>query len=341
MVEALRSWPSLTPNINLRQVDPGLFCTQLNLSPKQTARFLEHYRDEAPEDYERTLKTTNIQTINLFEASYPDLLANIPDPPLVLYCRGKVELLHTSMVAIVGSRNASIYGRSSLAKIITELAGSGLTIVSGLAYGIDGHAHAAAIKHGLGTIAVLGSGVDDDSIYPRENYKLAQQILQHSGLIISEYPPLALAMKHQFVARNRIIAGLSDATVVIEAAAKSGALLTADFAVDYNRAVFALPGPINSRLSFGPHHLLKNGAAVLTGGQDLLDELGLEAALTPPANMTSQEKLVYDYIQTTPRQIEELLEHFQLTTPELYKIITGLELQDLIIHSAPQTYIAK
>lgn len=341
VIEAILDWPNRTPNLDLQNLNPMEFCLAMQLNPKQTKKFLEYYQQESVEAFKAILKKHKILTINLFEENYPELLAQIPDPPLVLYCRGNIQLLNSNIIAIVGSRHASNYGRSNLERIIEDLTGSKLTIISGLAFGIDGLAHAAALKNGLATIAVLGSGIDDDSIYPRDNYDLAQQILKQNGLIISEYAPLSPAMKHQFIARNRIIAGLSQITIVIEAAQKSGALFTADFAADYNRTVLAMPGPINSQLSFGPHELIKNGAGLLLSGSDILNELGIELIAASEVVLNEQEKLVYEYIHTTPRDVEEILDFFNLSAPELYKIITQLELHGLITCSPPQTYSAK
>ncbi|QQS23026.1 DNA-protecting protein DprA [bacterium] len=341
LVEALRQWPQLHHDLNLNDPDLKSFCQHLLLTPAQTEKFLENYNAGSATEFIKLLKKKGIHAINIFENEYPELLNSIPDPPLVLYCRGNSSLLNSKSVAIVGSRKASSYGKSVVEKIISGLSEHGVVTISGLAFGIDASVHDESLKHNLPTIAVLGGGIDNDSIYPREHYLLAQRILKSSGLIISEYPPLAEAMKHQFIARNRVIAALSQATVIIEAAEKSGALFTADFAADYNRSVLAVPGSITSQLSFGPHELIKKGAALLSSADDLLFELGIDPISGAVPKLKPDEQSVWECINCNKGEFEYLAKSLSFSPAQLSIIITSLELKNLIYQSAPQVYSPK
>lgn len=205
------------------------------------------------------------------DEDYPDLLRQIADPPPVLFVKGRKELLRTDCLAVVGSRASTAYGRKTAASLAASLASS-LTIVSGMALGIDAEAHAGALAAGGGTIAVLGCGLD--IIYPYQNRRLYQQIGE-SGLLLSEYPLGTTPDGFRFPARNRIIAGLSLGVLVVEAARKSGSLITAQMALDAGREVFAVPGQVDSYKSEGAHWLLKQGAKLVQSGEDVLEELRL------------------------------------------------------------------
>ncbi len=212
--------------------------------------------------------------------TYPQLLKEIADPPPVLYVQGRTELLCSSCVAMVGSRAATAYGRRSGFTLARDLAGAGVTVVSGLALGIDGEAHSGALSVQGGTIGVLGCGLD--VIYPRQNGGLYQQI-RTDGLLVSEYPLGTRPDGFRFPARNRIIAGMSRGVVVVEAARKSGSLITAEMALDEGRDVFAVPGQIDSFKSGGTHWLLQQGAKLVQSAEDILVELG-----TPCENSGSE-----------------------------------------------------
>jgi len=223
----------------------------------------------------------------LLGMGYPAALRQIHDPPLALYIRGSVPI-EGAAVAVVGSRHASRYGLQTAERLSYELALRGVTVVSGLARGIDGAAHRGALKAGGRTIAVLGSGLS--VVYPPEHEPLAQQITQQ-GALVSEYPMTMQPLAQNFPRRNRLISGLSLGVVVVEAAARSGALITADCALEQNRDVFAVPGPITTPTSQGTHHLLKQGAALVTSVEDILEELGLapQPARSNPARVPAPE----------------------------------------------------
>jgi DNA processing protein len=208
---------------------------------------------------------------------YPPLLAELHDPPSTLFVRGDAAVLPEPGVAVVGARSCSAYGAQVARALARELAAAGLLVVSGLARGVDGEAHRGALEGGGRTVAVLGCGIDRD--YPRSHAELARRIVT-SGAVVSEYPPGVEPAPWRFPARNRIIAGLSLATVVVEARERSGALITADFALELGRDVFAVPGEITSGLSAGTNDLLRQGAAPLTAVRDVLDAVGLEAEPT-------------------------------------------------------------
>ncbi|MBU1139258.1 MAG: DNA-processing protein DprA [Proteobacteria bacterium] len=204
------------------------------------------------------------------DSSYPELLQETVNPPPVLYVQGRIELLNSECVAMVGSRAATGYGRRSAFALARDLAASGVTVVSGLALGVDSEAHSGALAANGATIGVLGCGLD--VVYPRQNHDLYTQIRKH-GLLVSEYLPGTRPEGFRFPARNRIIAGLSRGVVVVEAARKSGSLITAELALEEGREIFAVPGQIDSFKSCGTHWLLQQGAKLVQSADDILVEL--------------------------------------------------------------------
>ena len=247
----------------------------------------DHFHPD--EEYAR-LTVGGLRIVTQEDEQFPALLREIYDPPLLLYIRG--ELPHdVPCVAIVGSRKATQYGKTATNLLVRPLASRGLTIVSGLAYGIDAEAHRATLAvHGK-TIAVLGSGSDDAALYPRAHRQLAADIVASGGAVITEYPPGTRPQGYFFPQRNRIIAGLSRALVVVEADEKSGALITARLALDQNREVFAVPGPITSDLSRGTNGLLRDGAAPARSADDIWAALELQDALPAAAPSSTHQQL--------------------------------------------------
>jgi DNA processing protein len=222
--------------------------------------------------------TAGVSVLTERDPAYPDALRAIHDPPKALYVRGLPVPMVQPAVAIVGSRGSSRYGLECAERLASELALRGISVVSGLARGIDAAAHRGALKGGGRTIAVLGSGLSE--IYPPEHRALAEDIAA-SGWLVSEYPMATLPMPYNFPRRNRIISGLSLGVVVVEAASRSGALITADFALEQGRDVFAVPGPVTAVTSQGTHSLLKQGARLVTSVDDILDELRLVPVRVP------------------------------------------------------------
>ena len=238
-------------------------------------------------------------------AAYPPLLAQLHDPPPLLHLRGGAspELLAQPCVAVVGARSCSHYGAEVARMLGRELAAAGVVVVSGLARGIDGEAHRGALASRGPTVAVLGCGIDRD--YPRSHAALARRLCE-TGLLVSEYPPGVEPSPWRFPARNRIIAGLCAATIVVEARERSGALITADFALELGRDVFAVPGEITAARSAGTNNLLRQGAAPLLGVDDVLEAIGVERApLSPTAVSASAGKLL-EALADRPQGADEL-----------------------------------
>jgi DNA processing protein len=208
--------------------------------------------------------------VTWIDSDYPPRLRETPDPPLVLHCRGNKALLALPSLAVVGSRRASAYAVNAAAHLVRDLAGSGMTIVSGLARGVDAAAHETALDCGIPTIGVLGTGID--IVYPRSNGRLFRN-MERAGLIVTEFPPGTPPRAENFPIRNRIIAGLSLGSVIVEATARSGSLITARLAAEQGREVFAVPGSIFSAGSEGTHRLIQYGAKLVHDAQDILDEL--------------------------------------------------------------------
>ncbi len=225
--------------------------------------------------------------VKLKPEEFPEQLLEIPQPPKTLYIRGKLPPKDHTYLAVVGSRKYTSYGRDICEKLIAGLAGYPIVIVSGLALGIDSIAHRAALKAGLVTMSFPGSGLDNNALYPRNNTALADEIVESGGCLISEFPPSMKAELYTFPQRNRLMAGMSKATLVIEAAEKSGTLITARMALDYNRDVLVVPGSVFSTTSTGTNKLIRQGAVPITNSNDLLEALGFEVE---KEHQTEEEK---------------------------------------------------
>jgi len=282
------------------------------------------------------IKKHDIKLLTLDDSDYPLNLKEIYDPPPLLYVKGNLTTDQRLAVAIVGSRRASYYGLTSSEKFAYELASLGLIIVSGMARGIDTHAHRGAIKANGRTIAVLGSGLN--CIYPPENKELFQEIARSSA-VISEFSMNTKPLPGNFPRRNRIISGLSLGVLVIEANRNSGALITADFALEQGREVFALPGKIDSSGSFGTHELIKQGAKLITCVEDIVEELNIHlkeivkedkefACLQP--NLNEEESLIYNSLSTEPRNIEELFIEHSIPAQKIMSVLLNLEIRHLV-----------
>lgn len=264
------------------------------------------------------------------EPLFPERLRAIFDPPPVLYMRGEGEpdLLSRRAVAVVGARSCSPYGAQVARMLGRELAAAGLVVVSGLARGVDGEAHRGSLEGDGITVAVLGCGIDRD--YPASNAQLSRRI-EDRGLVVSEYEPGVEPAPWRFPARNRIIAGLSEAVVVVEARERSGALITADFALEEGREVFAVPGEITSSLSAGTNALLKLGAAPLTAAADILDALGIERVAADAAvNVSPGAAQVLELVRESPCGADELTARGVLEAGAVSVALTELELAGLV-----------
>jgi len=268
---------------------------------------------------------------------YPVLLKELPDPPPVLYVLGRRELLGKPSVAIVGSRAATAYGRRIAFSLAQSLANSSLTVVSGLALGIDAESHAGALSGKGSTIAVLGCGLD--VVYPKQNSVLYKKIAEH-GVLVSEYPLGTPPEGFRFPARNRIIAGLSQGVVVVEAAKRSGSLITAQMALDCGREVFAVPGQVDSCKSEGTHWLLKQGAKLVQSLQDIIEELGISVpageggkSTNAPEDLSGLEPdalVLLRRLDTYPKMRESLLEASGMLPGRFSELLLVLELEGLV-----------
>jgi len=260
-------------------------------------------------------------------AAYPLLLRELHDPPQELFVRGALEPMGAPGVAVVGARSCSAYGAQVARSLARELAHADVVVVSGLARGVDGEAHRGALEGGGRTVAVLGCGIDRD--YPRSHAELARRIVS-LGAVVSEYPPGVEPAPWRFPARNRIIAGLALATVVVEARERSGALITADFALELGRDVFAVPGEITSSLSAGTNDLLRQGAAPLTSVRDVLDALGIEPAGTAqPSTVSDTAEALLERLRDGARGADELGRASSLPAAEVAAALVELELAGL------------
>ena len=282
-----------------------------------------------------------IEIVTLGDAEFPQLLREAPTPPSVLYMKGSLLDQDLKAMAMVGTRRCTAYGRQMAASMAEELARAGVTVVSGLALGIDGQAHRGALAGGGRTIAVLGSGVDQ--IYPSSHRDLAAQIIEN-GAVISDYPPGTKPDARNFPPRNRIIAGLSKGVVVVEAPAKSGALITVDFAADYGRDVFCVPGNAMSELSAGCHALIRDGARLVTSAADLLEDLGMSqpAAGAPVQQqfpMSDEERHLMNHIRWEPQHIDEVAAAAALSPSQAGALLTLLELKGAIRDAGGQHYV--
>jgi DNA processing protein len=270
---------------------------------------------------------------NLLPHEFPPLLREIPEPPARLRLWGNPINLDNKLLVVVGSRKYSHYGREACEQLILGLAGHPITIVSGLALGIDGIAHKTAMRAGLQTVSFPGSGLDRSVLHPRSHYPLAQEIVENGGGILSEYDDLMPAGVWTFPKRNRIMAGLAHATIVIEAEKRSGTLITSRLATEYNREVGVVPGPISSPTSEGPHMLARLGAAIIRDSHDILELLGLESegqpVLMSTEDLTAEEK-IFIKVLGTPCSRDELIRRARVNVSQANAVLSLMEIKGLI-----------
>jgi len=280
-----------------------------------------------------------IRKISIDDKEYPKLLKEIKDPPEFLYVRGEI-LSEDSFFAVVGTRRFSSYGKEVTLEIAGDLAEAGLTIVSGLAPGIDTFAHQATIERKKRTIAVLGTGIDERSIYPQSNLNLARKIIETEGCLISEYPPGTPGSQFTFPQRNRIISGLSLGALVVEAKEKSGALITANWAKKQGRKVFAVPGLIYSSNSKGCHYLIKNGAKLVENANDILLELNLSLTTRPGRveGETEEENLILNALKEESLYIDKIIEKTKLSAASVASTIAILEIKGKVKNLGENIY---
>ncbi len=317
---------------------------EIGVRPKTIASFFEYREIVRPEPLAERLKKEGIRFILSEDEEYPKLLKEIADPPRALFARGAPFPQHTPLVAVVGTRAMTAYGRTVARLVGHDLAQSGYTVVSGLALGIDGVVHEAVVEKGGRAVAVLGCGIDDATIYPRTHAQLAEQILKHDGLLISEFPPGTPGLQYHFPLRNRIIAGLAQTTIVVEAAEGSGSLITAHLALESNREVLAVPGPITSFQSKGTNRLIAKGATPYLSIADLSSYKGPpDPAKTkpaiPPRDLTDSEIHILKAL-SEPQRIDDVARRTNLSIPQLSAELCALELSGFIEY-LPDTTISK
>ena len=280
------------------------------------------------------------------DKDYPQRLLNCYDSPTLLYYRGTADLNASKIIAIVGTRNNSDYGKQATEKLIKELATQNVLIVSGLAFGIDAIAHKSAIKNQLPTVGILGHGLDQ--IYPFEHSGLAKDMIKHRGGLLTEFRSHSKPDKHNFPIRNRIVAGMSDATIVIETGIKGGSMITAELANGYNKDVFAFPGRTNDTKSAGCNYLIKNNKAILlTDAQELIEMMGWEDKEVKGEKsqkeifieLSKDEKLIIDILkEKESAHIDEINLKSGLNSSSVAAVILNLELQNVILSLPGKIY---
>jgi DNA processing protein len=274
------------------------------------------------------------QLVSLGSSDYPRPIASIQDPPHLLYMRGKWEARDTNAVALVGSRHCTAYGRRVAERLAADLVRAGFSVVSGLARGIDGAAHRTALQAGGRTIAVLAGGLS--RIYPPEHDELARCI-EAAGAVISEAQMAMEPLAGMFPARNRLISGLSRGVVVIEAAERSGALITARHAAEQGRAVFAIPGPVDSPASTGTLRLIRDGATLVRCAADVIEELdGIKSAAAPAVKAMPEpdvepaQRKIWDFLADSPRHVDEIARELALSVPQAAGALMSLEMKKIV-----------
>ena len=317
---------------------------QAGIEEKIVSEFIAARSGLSPEKLMEEVLAAGISLLTINDKEYPERLRQIYDAPVLLYFRGSMAELGNFPLAIVGTRKISHYGRMVAPKIAGELAEQGIAIVSGLAYGIDSLAHEAALKAGGKTVAVLGSGIDDQSVYPPPNLRLARQIIDSGGALISEYPPRTPPLRQNFPHRNRIISGMSLGVLVVEADLESGSLITAKLALDQNRDVFAVPGSIFSSASVGPNNLIKMGAKLVSSSSDILEALNLSEALSYKENKkilpdTPNEAKVLERLSYEPLHIDQLVVLNGLDAPAIASTLTFMEMKGKVLNLGGMNYV--
>lgn len=281
--------------------------------------------------------------VSIEDKNYPKSLKKIKNPPKVLYYRGSFIKEDEKLFAIVGTRIPSDYGKEVTLKISFELAESGVTIISGMAPGIDTIAHKSAVEKGMRTIAVLGTGLDEESIYPKDNIGLSREIIKNGGCLISELPPGTRGSKFSFPKRNRIVSGLSSGVLVVEAKEKSGSLITAKYAKEQGKNLFAVPGSIFSSNSKGSNSLIKEGAKIVTNTNDILETLDI-SSVELKGNLLiedADEKLIINQLKEESLDINKIIEKTGLSPSAVATKLALMEISGIIRNLGGNVYSLK
>lgn len=302
-------------------------------------KLLNERADIDPEKELEKLEKQGIKFITVFDDAYPGLLKEIFSPPVVLYYRGDVNILNDQTLAVVGSRRFTTYGKNAAEKIVSSLAESGYVIVSGMALGIDTFAHETTLRNDGKTVAVLGCGLDRP--YPATNANLFRRIIESGGVVISEYMPGKPPLRQHFPARNRIISGLSRGLLVVEANIRSGALITARDALEQNRDVFAIPGPIFGESSSGTNKLLKMGSCLVAEAEDIFEFYGhtakIEKVKSKPSN--ENEAAVFSILEDGEKHIDEIIKGSGKESQLIISTLTLMEIKGKVKNLGGMVYI--
>jgi DNA processing protein len=305
------------------------------------ANSINKFKDfDKADDEIKFIEKYNIKPLFLTDKNYPKRLLNCYDSPTLLYYKGEADLNASKIIAIIGTRNHTEYGKQQTEKLVKELSSQNILVVSGMAYGIDAIAHKASIKNDLPTIGVLAHGLDQ--IYPPEHSNLAKDMVKHGGGLLTEFRSKTKPDKHNFPTRNRIVAGMSDATIVIETGEKGGSMITAELANGYNKDVFALPGRVNDNKSEGCNFLIRNNKAMLlTDAEEIIEVMGWEEKTQKSKakiqknlfiELTKDEKIIIDILKEKETvHIDELNFKSGLSSSGVASAILNLELQNVII----------
>lgn len=312
--------------------------------PKNVVQLLEETRKKLnPPDYTDSIRKSGISWVTMYDDNYPKLLKEIYDPPIVLYFTGEILPDDAWAVAVVGTRKMTSYGKLVTEKITQGLVEAGVTVISGLARGVDTQAHKTTVEAKGRTIAVLGGGLKH--IFPPENTALAQRISQGLGAVVSEFAPSMPCFPGNFPARNRIISGLSLGVVITEAAEDSGSLITAKLALEQGREVFAVPGPITSSLSQGPSVLIKQGARLVTDADEIIEELGIskvqssKCKVQSDINLAENEKKILEILTNENKHIDEICRELNLAASIVSSGLVKMEILGLVKNLGGGNYI--
>lgn len=299
------------------------------------AEFIAWREKQTKEKFQEILDKEKIRAIKIDDVEYPALLKKIKDPPFVLFVRGTIPSLTPRSLSVVGTRKHSAYAKMVLEQIVRPLVSRGFVIVSGLALGIDALAHETTLQAGGKTVAFLGSSVAAKEIYPSSNQKLAEEIIARGGAVISEHPPGFEPTLYSFPIRNRLIAGSTPATLIVEAPVGSGSLITAENAKKYGRAVMCIPHPINSLLGAGGNALLRQDAKIVLKAEDILEILNLNLAVKETIsqtvmNFSPDEEKILNIMSTEPKNIDFIIRESGLPSPQVNTIMVLLEMRGII-----------
>jgi DNA processing protein len=315
------------------------------IEEKIAQEFVQARLEIIPEKIKNNLAQEKIKTVSIEEDEYPELLKEIFYPPFVLFYKGELAVNGRKTLAVVGARKCTYYGQQAIGKLIPALVENKIIIISGLALGIDSLAQIETVKCGGRTIAVLGTGIDKQSLYPAQNFRLSEEIVATGGAVISEFTPGTPPLKQNFPQRNRIIAGIAKATLVIEANQKSGSLITARFALEEGREVMAVPGNIFSAASEGPNNLIKSGAKPIFTADDILESFGVFAEKIVEKNSKDlsqfniDERKILENLSCEPIMLDELARLTKLDMKIINSTLTILEIKKAVKNIGGGSYI--